>query len=1405
MSKLSVKKPFTVLVMIIIMIVLGVVSILRMQLDLLPHISLPYILVITTYPGESPESVEETISKPLEQALGTISGVKNVYSMSYENYGMIELEFNSGTDLDSIMVKVYTQIDTVRAGWPDGVGIPSIMELSTDMLANQYLAVAYDGMDIRELSKFTEETIIPSFERLDGVASVSPSGLIEKTVEIRLDQDKVDVLNQKIYKYAEEQLDDALADIMENQSSLDDARDQLIDSQNDLNQAQADLNQSLADLTQNYADLIQSQYDLVDSIEEIDDARRELDEKKAELDGQRNETYNMLARASEALDALAVIETQRQMLQSVYDSLIEAANEYDENGDAAAALEAMAEAAETSDQLAELDAKLNDAKAQLASYGINSYADLERLKMEAATQFGSASAQIALAQQQLEMAREQAEGGQDQINSAYDQIMNGYEQINDGQQQIYDGQQQINDGWQQYYDAVEQFNDGLEQFEVQRQEALKKANSSELLTLQTLSQLIYAQNFDMPVGYIDDKDDNSWLLKIGNEFDSIDEMEETPLVVIDGVGTILLKDVANITIIDNSSTTFTKLGMNDGVILSVFKSSEAGANDVANTCIDELHRLEEKYPGLDITVIMDQGAYIEMILSVVVQNMLIGAGLAILILALFLKDFLPTVVVAISIPLSVLTALIAMYFSGVSINMMSLFGMSLGIGMLVDNSIVVMENIYRLRGRGIEAPRASVQGARQVFGSVTASTLTTICVFFPMVYTEGLIRELMMPLALTIIYTLLSSLLISMTVVPAACSTLLRKTKPKEHKLFDKVLDAYGKLLGFCLKVKIVPLGLAIGLLAFSIMIALQSGIVMIPDAVSPQIQGNVYLDEELTREQCYEKMGSLIEKLNAIDGIASVCVMSGSSDMSLLVGTSSNSYNSYSLMILCEDEEAGAAVVHKITDQMYAVAAEEGLQDTFSVTSGMDAMDQMLGSGMSLSIFGDDINELNRISTDIMDIIAKVPGYIDITNGNEDAKQILHMYIDRDAAINDGLTVAQIYQAIYGKLTTSSTVTSVKIAGETLDVEIVTGLDPINVQNIMDYTFTIDDEDEDGNAITRDEALSEYATIVTEDGQNSINRLNSSYYITVSADVDDGYNNALLSRELVPMLEEYELPSGYTMDIGGETETTNQMISQMALVLLLGLILVYLIMVAQFQSLLSPFIILFTIPLAFTGGFLGLRFMKEPISMMCLMGLMVLMGTVVNNGIVYVDYTNQLRKGGLQRHDALIAAGKTRMRPILMTAMTTILAEASLCLGDSLSSQLGKGMGIVIIGGLAYATLMTLFIVPVIYDILFKKQPLDIDTGSESLDDIPDDAADYLREKEMKEKALRDAAKSGSENTDNHADTAVAEESMLSEAVSEAESVMEQEVNLEQTSDIERNADGSEVGNERESGSDTQ
>ena len=295
------------------------------------------------------------------------------------------------------------------------------------------------------------------------------------------------------------------------------------------------------------------------------------------------------------------------------------------------------------------------------------------------------------------------------------------------------------------------------------------------------------------------------------------------------------------------------------------------------------------------------------------------------------------------------------------------------------------------------------------------------------------------------------------------------------------------------------------------------------------------------------------------------------------------------------------------------------------------------------------------------------------------------------------------------------------------MEINVVDNIDLLTKENLLDYTFKVNEYDEDDDQILAEHKLSEFATLEVRDGVASIDRENQSRTMTITADVADGYNITLLTRQLEPLLEQYDMPSGYAYKLGGEYDSVMEMIKQMLLVMLLGGLFIYLVMVAQFQSLLSPFIVLFTIPLAFTGGFLALWITGENMSVISMMGFIVLMGTVVNNGIVFVDYANQLRMGGMERRAALIATGKTRMRPILMTALTTILAESNLIMGDDMGAQLGKGMALVIAGGLAYATLMTLFIIPVMYDILFKKQPLAVDLGSEDLDDILDDAAEYM------------------------------------------------------------------------------
>ncbi|MBQ9867867.1 MAG: efflux RND transporter permease subunit [Lachnospiraceae bacterium] len=1420
MEKFSVKKPFTVLVGVIAIIVLGIVSLTNMQLDLLPNISLPYLMVLTTYPGASSEKVEAEICEPMEASLGTINGVKNVMSVCSENYGMVQLEFTDDTDLDSAMVKVSSALNTLQPYLPDDAGTPSIIEISTDMVASVYLAVSMEGMEIEQLSQFVRDDITPQYEKQNGVASVTTLGLVDKSVEVRLNEEKIDKLNDRIlatvddaFADAMEQLDDAKKQLDDSQVTLDENREKLEDSKKEIEDGKKELRDSEKELEDGKKELADGKKEWEDSKLDLEKAAQELEDKKKESNAKLADLSYQLDQASASLAALkaqlaqdeASLPALKSGLKKIKDGLakieeaLKAIEELEAAGITAENIDATIETlkagiAAIEEQIATLDpdtpgydqiieglkTKLEELKTQLAVLeqakpvleqketlisqkktledqktsvesqiqiteatinGLKSaiaesegqvesaYKELEAGKLEAAAALGSADAQLTIGKTQLESAGSQFDSAEDQLESAQKQIDSGWDSITEGEKQLKDGIEQIDDGQKQIDDGWKDYEDALKKFDKQKAEAMKTANADQLLTLDALTGLIYAQNFEMPAGYVDDTMDTSWLVKVGQNYEEVGELSDIVLTNIDKVGDIKLGDVADITVIDNSKDSYVRLGSNKAVILSIFKSSTAGTNDLSKTIDEASKELMAAHPGMNVTTLVDMGDYIDLIVKSVLQSMVIGAILAIVILAIFLKDVKPTLVVAISIPVSVLGALICMYFTKISLNMLSLSGLALGIGMLVDNSIVVMENIYRMRVYGIEAPRAAVQGTRQVAGSIIASTLTTVCVFLPMVFTTGLVRDLIAPMCLTIVFCLMASLFMAMTVVPASASTLLRNAKPKEHALFDKVMVLYEKVLRFCLRIKIVPIAIALGLLIFSGFMVLRMGIVVIPEMTMNQIQADISYPEDITREEAYETTDKVIERLLKIEGIGSIGVMSGDGSALLVSQAASDSgaFRHMSFMMKTENENAGEEEITRINHEIAAIGEELNIDMTLSdMSSEMDSLTG--GSGLSINVYGPEIPELTRITQEICDIVDTIDGYEEISNGSEDAGKAMHITIDKNKAMSMGLSVVQIYQDINKKLTHSKSAVNITVDGIDMDIVVVDETQPLTYENILDYTFLIEKVDDDRDTIHEEHKLSEFATVVVNDELNSINRKNQSRYMTVTASVGEGYNTTLLTRKLKPLLDSYKMPQGYSLELGGEYDSVLTMVKQMTLVMILGLLMVYLVMVGQFQSLLSPFIVLFTVPLAFTGGFLALWLTGENLSVISILGIIVLMGTVVNNGIVFVDYANQLRKGGLDRTTALVLAGKTRMRPILMTALTTILAESALILGDDMAAQMGRGMALVIAGGLAYATLMTLFIIPVMYDILFKKQPLDVNTGSESLDDIPDDAAEYLK-----------------------------------------------------------------------------
>jgi multidrug efflux pump subunit AcrB len=1130
LSKLSVKKPFLVVVAVIVALILGGVSLSRMQTDLLPEMDLPYLAVITTDPGASAEEVESEVTEVLEGSLGTVSGVSTVQSQSSDNYSLIFLEFEDGTDMDAALVKVSSAVNEVVSELPEAAGTPNYLEISADMMASIYLAVADDDRDIYELSTFVEETVVPSFERLDGVADVTVVGAVEKSVEVRVDEGKVDAVNERLAAYVDDQF-------AEGYGQLDDAQAQL------------------------------------------DEAQAQIDEQLAQLEEWGGRDANP----------------------------------------------------QTSAQIDEAQAQLDEQAAQL-----------------------------------------------DEARAQLDQ---------------------------------------------QREEALDQATISALVAKDTLAQLIAAQNFEMPAGYIDDADDAQWLLRVGQGFQSAEELGDLVLANIEGVGDVRVSDVADVTVVDDAGSTYMRLNDGDAVLLSIFKTSTASTSEVSDACMERVSELEDDYPSLDISVVMDQGSYIRLFIKSILQSLALGALLAVVVLALFLRDLKPTLIVAFSIPFSVLCALIFMYFGGITLNVLTLGGIALAIGMLVDNSIIVLENIYRLRGRGIAPARAAVQGAKQISGAVVASTLTTICVFLPIVFTTGLVNQLLMPFALTLTYVLVASLLVALTLVPSVSTFLFKNYKPRKEGWFEGLQNWYGNTLAFFLRHKALPLLVAVGLLAFAVVGVVRTGVNMMPEMTGDEVEILVQVPEGTEPERAKELNDEVIDAIVDLDGVESVASMDAVSTMSVVSSAASDAQSTFEQFLVYVQTDDTVQTEQDMDDLVRAIEkATRKIDAEIAVgASSATEMSEMMGSGLTVTVKGPDSDVLEQISEDVMAIVAEVDGYTEISNGLDDEDETtaeLQLVVDRDALAREGLTTAQLYAALASLTSTSVDATQMDLDGSSVDVTVVDETGLLSKEELLDAQVEV------GGTTLR---VGDVATVEEGVASTTITRVNGMRTMEVTAEVADGENNALLSRELQEKLDDYELPSGYTLEFSGELENIQSMLRQMAMLAVLGLVLIYLIMVAQFQSLLSPFIVLFTIPLAFTGGFLGLLVAGQQLDILSLMGFLVLMGTVVNNGIVFVDYVNQLRRGGLGKRDALVAAGRTRMRPILMTTLTTVLSMLPLVLSDAVGGSMQRGMAVVVVGGMIYATFMTLFVVPIMYDLLYRRVPTDIDLGDENLDDDPGDAQAYL------------------------------------------------------------------------------
>ena len=1301
MEKFSVKKPFTVLVAVIMVLMLGFVSISNMQTNLLPDVNTPYLMVVTVYPGASPERVESEVSDVMQNALGTVAGVEKVTATSAENYSLLLMQFSDDTDMNSAMVKVSNKVDQTTASLPSSCLTPSIIEYSLNMNAFMTVAVSREGSDVYDLSEFVSDTLVPYVERKGGVSSVSTNGLIEKMVQVQLSQEKIDAINEKLLEVIDVQLADA--------------RKQLESAEAQIEAGRKEYNRQF----KNYSNTVS-------------------DTMMQEMSGQVGDAIEVVRKQAQALldsvnQLIAVVQEPeiQQALIDVRDGLQRVMDKFNETG-----MKDIDSLIEIVTELRDITDKLTGALQQLQ----------QRLNTESGTE-GSTAADLAddlQVQQSLNTvyntlndvikAMDDVPGltktFSDAIGNFSQQQMQAYMKFTEAREMLNEYEKQLAEAKQTYADAEEK--------------AMASSDVSKLLDIDTLAQLIYAQNFSMPAGYVKDSSGKSWLLKVGEEYDSIEDISGALLLHVDGFGNVRLSDVADVEVIDNAEASYTRLNGERAAVLKIYKGATSSASEVSDNCLSAFQELEAQYDGLHVVVLSNQGNYITIIVKSILSSMVIGAALAIIVLAIFLRDVKPTLVVGFSIPLSVLFAVVLMYFTGMDLNVMTLAGLSLGIGMLVDNSIVVIENIYRLRGRGVPAARAAVQGAKQVGMSVVASTLTSVCVFLPVVFSSSIVKSLMQPMSLCIGYCLMASLIVALTVVPAAASTVLKKAEPKQLKWFDKIQDKYAKSLEWCFRHRALPLLAAVVLLAFCGWRVFSMGVELLPTITSNEAIVTLSTTKDLSKEDSYAIAGKAVEAMLEVDHVEEVGITTDTRVAGMDIGqlglptaitdllNAANSYGTYQVNVMLDESLSSSEIE---TARQALEDALSGIEDCTAKVeiSGMQELTSQLASGLSVKIYGADAETLSQLSEKVVDIVNDTEGFANATNGLGSGDATINLHIDRDKVRSYGLTVAQVYQQIAAKLTTTTTAqTPVTVDGSTMSVQISNNLDPVTKENMMDITFETTVMSADGTTSTGTCTLADMATWDTGSAPDSITSEDQTQYVSVTADTLDGYNTTVQARVLEKKLNEFalsdEMPEGCSFSMGGESDSVNFMVNEMVQWLSLALPFVYLVMVAQFQSLLSPFIVLFTIPLAFTGGLLGMLFTGQQLTMISLMGFIVLMGTVVNNGIVFVDYANQLRIGGMERRAALIATGKTRMRPILMTTLTTVLAMLQLVFSNDMASQLMSGMAIVIICGLSYATLMTLYIVPILYDILFRKPPLNVDVGSDDeLDDIPDDAAEYI------------------------------------------------------------------------------
>lgn len=1018
-TEFSVKKPVTIFMVFLAVLLIGVVSFSRLAVDLFPNFNLPIAAVITSYSGAGPEEVENMVTKPLEESLGTVQRVDNISSYSSFGSSIVLVEFTNGTDMDFASLNMREKIDLIKGYLPSDAGDPMVMTMDPSMMPVMVIGFSAGQYDLDQLKEIAEDTVQPRIERQEGVASVDIIGGYDREIHVVLDPVKMD------------------------------------------------------------------------------------------------------------------------------------------------------------------------------AYG---------------------------------------------------------------------------------------------------------------LSASTVAQYLQADNVNLSVSTVQDGDKEYSVRAVG-QYASLDDIRNTN-IMLSGGNTILLSDIAQVTEGHAKVESIARINGEPAIALSISKQSDANLTEVSGNIEREMAKIQKDLPdNITLVPIMNQADYINMVIDTLVSNLVIGAILAILVLLVFLRNGRSTLIIAISIPLSLIATFALIYFSGMTLNLMTLGGLALGVGMMVDASIVILEGIVRKQEEGMGRIQAAISGAGELANAVVASALTTIAVFLPIVFTSGVVSSLFKDLAFTVSFSLIVSLVVALTLVPMMASKILKVEQGEKkngwyQKLNHKVSnflaamdEKYRKLLHWALDHrKKVMIGVTIMLVA-SLLLFPVVGMEFLPASDSGQLSITITMENGTPLEET-DRVVAIVENhladLGADVDIIYSSIGGGGSMMSM-GGSGSESASITVMLVGKEDRKKGIEqIADELRQELKGIPAAE-ISVAATDATGMSALSG--GAALSIEIKGDDMTILRNLSDEVQDIVASVEGTREVDSSLDDTKEQMEISINRNKASQYGLTLPQITSAVRAAFE-GQIATTYKSGGSEVDVRLIYPEEyRKNLTDMKNLTIMAPT----GMKVS----LDQIAAFTVNASPVTIQRDNQSRIVNVTSQIYGRDLNSV-SQDVQAKLDAMALPAGYSVSMGGSVQEMMDAFSDLSFALILAILLVYMVMASLFESLTYPFIIMFSMPTAFIGIILSLLLTGRTINVSSFIGIIMLAGIVVNNAIVLVDNINRLRREeGMERRAAIEKAGPQRLRPILMTTLTTILAMFPLSLGLGEGAELSAPMGTVVFGGLTVSSIFTLVLVPVIYTIV--------------------------------------------------------------------------------------------------------